>query len=506
MSLSGATNEEKIWNYLSKKIGNDYGVAGLMGNMYAESGFNPQNMENAYEKKLGYTDETYTKAIDDGSYTNFVHDAVGYGLCQFTYYTLKEALLNFAKEKNKSIGDLEMQLEFTCYILEKDFPAVWDILQNTPTIIQAATYVLEEFERPAILSVSVRSQRTKYGVGFYNKYAKSKSQGGANTMAYTADKLVSIARNEIGYKEKASNSNLDSKTANAGHNNWTKYARDLNVKGYYNGPKNGYAWCDMFVDWCFLQLAEGDAKKAQELECQTGDLGAACPYSLGYYKNQGRFYTSPQVGDQVFFQQGGSVVHTGIVESYTSTTVTTIEGNAGDAVTRKTYSRSNSYVYGYGRPKYDKSATGSGSSPAPSAPSGGTSATNIKTFQKWLNSKFSSFGLTVDGAYGPKTKAAAIKAFQYGMNETFKCGLAIDGVYGAKSQQAITKHPLQRGHKNVAVGVLQGMLLVVGQNPGNIDSEYGTTTESAVKAYQKANGLIADGEAGVNTFNSLFAL
>ena len=65
--------------------------------------------------------------------------------------------------------------------------------------------------------------------------------------------VVNIALAEIGYREKASNAYLDDKTANAGAANWTKYARDLAAAGYYNGNKNGYAWCDVFVDWCFFK-------------------------------------------------------------------------------------------------------------------------------------------------------------------------------------------------------------------------------------------------------------
>lgn len=73
-------NENTIWNYLIDKIGNPYGVAGLMGNLYVESGLRPDNLQNTYEKKLGMTDAQYTAAVDDGSYTNFVHDSAGYGL------------------------------------------------------------------------------------------------------------------------------------------------------------------------------------------------------------------------------------------------------------------------------------------------------------------------------------------------------------------------------------------------------------------------------------------
>lgn len=70
----------------------------------------------------------------------------------------------------------------------------------------------------------------------------------------TVDKVIAVAANEIGYLEKKSNYLLDDKTANAGSNNWTKYARDIdNIKGYFNGAKNGYAWCAVFVNWCFIK-------------------------------------------------------------------------------------------------------------------------------------------------------------------------------------------------------------------------------------------------------------
>ena len=181
-------------------------------------------------------------------------------------------------------------------------------------------------------------------------------------MGYTASKLIKIAEAEVGYLEKKSNSSLDSKTANAGYNNYTKYARDLNKAGYYNGNKNGYAWCDVFVDWCFYQLCGKDAKKAEAIICQTGDYGAGCIFSARYYRNAGRFYTSPKPGDQIFFGTKGNESHTGIVYKVDATKVYTIEGNTssasgvvanGGAVRKKSYSLSYSKIVGYGRPKYD---------------------------------------------------------------------------------------------------------------------------------------------------------
>ena len=93
-----------------------------------------------------------------------------------------------------------------------------------------------------------------------------------------ASEVVAVAISQIGYKEKASNKNLDDNTANAGSANWTKYARDLYAAKYYNGNKNGFAWCDVFVDWCFFK-AYG-ATEGQRIECQTGDCGAGCTFSL----------------------------------------------------------------------------------------------------------------------------------------------------------------------------------------------------------------------------------
>ena len=168
-------------------------------------------------------------------------------------------------------------------------------------------------------------------------------------MSYTAKQLLAIAAAEIGYKEKETNAQLDNPSANAGDANYTKYARDLAAAGYYQASKQGFAWCDMFVDWCFLKLC-GSKEKAEEMICQTGLYGAGCEWSAKYYKQQGRFFTSdPQPGDQIFFND---YAHTGIVEKIVGGVITTIEGNTSNQVARRTYSVGSSSIDGYGRPKY----------------------------------------------------------------------------------------------------------------------------------------------------------
>ena len=162
--------------------------------------------------------------------------------------------------------------------------------------------------------------------------------------------VLALAASEIGYQEKASNAQLDDKYANAGHANWTKYARDLDAAlNFYNGKKNGYDWCDMFTDWLFLHSF--GATIAMTMLCQPQRSGGAgCQYSAGYYQSAGRWVTTPQPGDQIFFYSGGGINHTGIVENVINGQVITIEGNSADQVGRHTYPLGASYIAGYGRP------------------------------------------------------------------------------------------------------------------------------------------------------------
>lgn len=153
------------------------GAAGMMGNLYAESGLNPQNLQNTYEKKLGYTDAAYTAAVDDGSYDNFVKDSAGYGLAQWTYWSRKQNLLAFARAAGKSIGDLEMQLDFLYKELSESYSKVLSVLKTASDVQAASNSVLLDFERPANQSSSVQTKRAGYGQTYFDKYAKSENGG-----------------------------------------------------------------------------------------------------------------------------------------------------------------------------------------------------------------------------------------------------------------------------------------------------------------------------------------
>lgn len=176
-------------------------------------------------------------------------------------------------------------------------------------------------------------------------------------------RVVRTARAEIGYLEKATNSQLESKTDNAGSNNWNKYAAFLDNLGVvYNGKKNGYAWCDCFVDWCFINTFGLDIGMTMTYQPKKG-MGAGCTYSMRYYKSAGAFHQHPQIGDQIFFTKDGgdTSYHTGLVVDVNSQRVFTIEGNTsslpgvvenGGCVRDKSYPLNASYIAGYGRPNW----------------------------------------------------------------------------------------------------------------------------------------------------------
>lgn len=275
----------------------------------------------------------------------------------------------------------------------------------------------------------------------------------------TGYKALDIALAEDGYVEKASNKNLDNKTANPGSGNYTKYARDLDkISGFYNGPKNGYPWCDVFVDWCFVQ-AYGVQNAMKVLFQPKNSAGAGVEFSANYYKAVKRFYKTPKVGDQIFFQDSNGPSHTGLVYKTTSRTVYTVEGNTsgvsgvvdnGGMVCLKSYSLANAAIYGYGRPDY--SIVGE--------PSSNVSA-NV-----------------------PVTNKEPVKTGGF---------------------DVATLKTLSRGYQGSQVTAMQILLIGRGYSCGKYgaDGDFGPATEKAVIKYQKSYALDPDGICGPLTWASL---
>ena len=120
ISIEGNSFEEKVWNAFRTAGYSEYATAGAMSNFSHESGFISNNLENSFESIIGMNDEQYTQAVNNGSYTRdkFISDhtmanaGAGYGLAQWTWYTRKAALYDYAKSKGVGIDNEEMQIMF----------------------------------------------------------------------------------------------------------------------------------------------------------------------------------------------------------------------------------------------------------------------------------------------------------------------------------------------------------------------------------------------------------
>lgn len=272
------------------------------------------------------------------------------------------------------------------------------------------------------------------------------------TQEQAIKRVLEIADAEVGYREKASNKDLDGNTNN-GSNNWTKYSRDLDAVGYYNGRKNGPSgdWCDIFVDWCvwkaFSPLGYSLRTCQQILYQPEKSLGAGTGYSAQYFKANNAFVNVPQVGDQIFFRTtAGVICHTGIVETVGDSWIQTIEGNSANMVARHVYNTRDRYIAGYGIPKW---SLVSDTVPTPVKPS---KPTNPKTGVITVETRELSKGST----------GQAVKSMQLLLiGNGFSCGS-----YGA-------------------------------------DGDFGDATKGALMAYQKKMKLTQDGICGQKTWNKL---
>lgn len=242
------------------------------------------------------------------------------------------------------------------------------------------------------------------------------------TKSEAVERVLNLARNEIGYHE--------------GANNYTKYAAELEKFPdlFWGQSKQYLPWCATWIVYLFYK-AFGLDTGTKMLCISSLPCGAAgCLYAAQYYKDAGRWVTSPQPGDQIFFSySAGEYSHTGIVESVSGNTVNTIEGNTSDMVARRSYSMSSGSIVGYGRPRWelaeDAPADGQSddSAPAPVTPdepeinfniilrkgSKGIEVRKMQEFLQQLGYDLGRYG--ADGDFGRDTRNA-VKKFQQDYN------------------------------------------------------------------------------------------
>lgn len=277
-------------------------------------------------------------------------------------------------------------------------------------------------------------------------------------------RLLDNAVMEIGYLEKATNKDLYDPFANAGRGNYTKYAKEMDeIPAFFNGKKNGYAWCAVFVCWNFCQVFSPDTAKKM-LYLPNNSLAAGCKYAANYYKEHKAFYTSPMPGDQIFFGNRDGATHTGLVyDVIPGSKVYTIEGNKGSSnrVGMYEYSVDDPTIYGYGRPNYliDEDKKEEYKSPV----------LEWQVAAKADGFSFPKYGL--DGKWGTECETVAKKAI-------------------VKKQLIGYKYPELTKIVQKVVGV-------------EVDGKCGKNTKEAIIAYQKKHSLTPDGEVGLNTWKQM---
>lgn len=146
------------------------GACAMMGNMQAESAMRANNAQDGMTR---LSDEEYTAAADNGT-IDFVYDAVGYGLCQWTFYSRKRELLEFCKARGVSVGNEAAQVDFCVQEMKQYYPALWSYLKSATGVYEAAERICVEYERPAVNNIEVRAQAAN---SFYMQFGSSEQTG-----------------------------------------------------------------------------------------------------------------------------------------------------------------------------------------------------------------------------------------------------------------------------------------------------------------------------------------
>lgn len=190
--FSQTANERTVWNYLKGQGLTDAGAAGLMGNLKAESRIESVIYEDAFKGQIGLSDWDYVRKTNDGSYTNFVYDQVGFGLAQWTYYTRKQALLNMCWG---DVGNLNCQLNYLMTEFRSTYINILNVLKSSWSVRECSDLVMLDFETPVDRSQAKKDLRFSYSDGYYQMFTGS--GGGSSERTYTVqsgDSLYVIAQ------------------------------------------------------------------------------------------------------------------------------------------------------------------------------------------------------------------------------------------------------------------------------------------------------------------------
>lgn len=527
MAIIRNTYTDALFNGLMAAGCTIYGACGAMGNIYAESGANPRNLENLCEKRLNYkyTDDTYTEAVDSGEITRafFLHPLgdnrqYGYGFCQWTSAGRKAGLYDLVKSKGVSIGDPDTQVEYMLSELQKSYKSVWKVLQAATSVQEASDIFLVKFEAPANTGSAVKNTRASYGEQYLKIYQDSKkgdtsmslisNSGHDENGKYSGGKAGDQTRTEWAlipwYNRpwkcvlRHPDAKVRAKLAELG----IKAAKN-DLVGYDQGQRGTY--------WEHLKASNYDPSKitiACEADCSAGVIAniKAAGHLLGIdaLKNINATYTgnlragAKAAGFQVLTESkyltGPDYLLAGdILLNDSHHTATNVQDGAKAG--------------GSGTTSLGSTSSGSGTT------SGGNSKTaNVKTGQQWLNSnygnkliQFCGAKLEVDGSYGPASRWGALVAWKDLMNRLHGTNLTpTNKNFYNSCKEVAGKAGVHSGTAGTFTFLVQFILAAKGYYTGAMDASCGANLTAAIKAFQKANGLDADGWCGAETWYALF--
>ena len=253
-------------------------------------------------------------------------------------------------------------------------------------------------------------------------------------------------------------------------------------------PMNA-SWCVCFVTWCLRNAGVPTSVFGNTAQCSVA-LSWAKSKKIWYSRLTGHH---PKAGELILFDWDGDKKpdHIGIVTQSGTNSLKTIEGNTKggatvDGVREKQYSSTSKYIFGYIDLQYSDELDGA-------------DVARVSAVQSYLKD-VCKLSINIDGAWGPKSKAAMVKAVQTVLNDECGTTLVIDGIWGPQTSAAFGEY--KSGCKGKIVYLIQGCLIVNGQSI-DMDGSFGPLTQTAVKAFQKQNGLSVDGIVGRKTMGQL---
>lgn len=475
----------RIRDFLIKQGLTVEGAYGMMANIYSESGFRSNNAQNSCMTRLGMTDEIYTAKVDSREYKDFITDRVGYGLCQWTSSGRKQSLLNYAKEQNKSIADETMQLNYLMKELKTSYKAVLNILTTSHDISECAKYVMTKFERPANQSVENQNKRASYGIQLFNNLEEKK--GNDNKMGYTNSPLVNYTKIS---PNKTTNRNhvIDTITIHCVVGQVTVerlgeiFANpSRKASSNYGIGKDGKI--GLYVEekdrsWCTGGELTNNGRTGKENDYRAVTIEVASdtfhPYAITNEALQATIRLCADICKRNNIKK--------LVWSTNKNDRINHLNGCNMTVHRDYAKKSCPGDYIYGKMQYIADevnkilGTYVPNSSLPSTPSTATSSTYTKT--QFIKDIQSAIGAKVDGIAGKETLSKTVT------------------VSKTKNNRHAVVKPIQR------------YLNVLGFSCGAADGIAGVKFDSAIKAYQKANGCVADGEitARKNTWKHLLGM